>query len=640
MVLKALPGVGAGLARKLTDHFGTEDKVLQLLADGQTEVIAEVEGVSQKRADSLARSFNGMEDFLATPESIRLHKELVASIANHAVNASTRSRLRSLMPVKDVESRREIIAQAMECDFIIEGLRIPSEVDGSYDRVVVSKNPIDELKRFCRVLTPSEQETWKDYKVFKSVTWVGPEGPAQTPEGWLVLPEGASVDMILPEKCVGWFEHNRESLELLTNLPEGNGFYSHFNQIRMPQLRELLDEMANEADAEAIADVRDKLWPLAKELEKRIHDEVDEAMQNVKLDLSGSDMLEALADAASLQRKLAQQTSDAIEQAIESATDELANLLSNVGVRCPRTIFKSEWPTKVDRTTLDGIDSQLEELWKTTQSDRLISLARRLAPLKSKCESSLRKLVELDQWLTIGRWANSVNAVMPEISDHGIAIKEGRHLLIDGIPDPVDYGLGNCADAEDRQSIALLTGANSGGKTTMLELLAHCTILAHMGLPVPAKSAKVGRIESLHVLAKAGGTQSAGALEQTLLQLAEVVSNDNSKLILADELEAITEPGAGARIIAGMLEAAESHAGTCMLLVTHLAPSIIEAAGKEMRTDGIEARGLDENLELIVDRTPRRNHLARSTPELIVRRLVERSQGDAKNVFNSILERF
>ena len=640
MVLKALPGVGAGLARKLTDHFGTEDKVLQLLADGQTEVIAEVEGVSQKRADSLARSFNGMEDFLATPESIRLHKELVASIANHAVNASTRSRLRSLMPVKDIESRREIIAQAMECDFIIEGLRIPSEVDGNYDRVVVSKNPIDELKRFCRVLTPSEQETWKDYKVFKSVTWVGPEGPAQTPEGWLVLPEGASIDMILPEKCVGWFEHNRESLELLTNLPEGQGFYSHFNQIRMPQLRELLDEMANEADAEAIADVRDKLWPMAKELEKRIHDEVDEAMQNVKLDLSGSDMLEALADAASLQRKLAQQTSDAIEQAIESATDELANLLSDVGVRCPRTIFKSEWPTKVDRTTLDSIDSQLEELWKTTQSDRLISLARRLAPLKSKCESSLRKLVELDQWLTIGRWAKSVNAVMPEISNHGIAIKEGRHLLIDGIPDPVDYGLGNCADAEDRQSIALLTGANSGGKTTMLELLAHCTILAHMGLPVPAKSAKVGRIESLHVLAKAGGTQSAGALEQTLLQLAEVVSNDNSKLILADELEAITEPGAGARIIAGMLEAAESHAGTCMLLVTHLAPSIIEAAGKEMRTDGIEARGLDENLELIVDRTPRRNHLARSTPELIVRRLVERSQGDAKNVFNSILERF
>ena len=640
MVLKALPGVGAGLARKLTDHFGTEDKVLQLLADGQTEVIAEVEGVSLKRADTLARSLNGIENFLATSESIRLHKELVTSIAMHAVNASTRSRLRNLMPVRDISSRRKLIAQATQCDYIIEGLRIPTEVDGNYDRVVVSKNPIDELKRYCRVLTPSEQETWKDYKVFKSVTWVGQDGPAQTPDGWLVLPDDSAIDMILPEKCVGWFEHNRESLELLTTLPEGKGFFSNFDEIRMPGLKELLDELVNEADADAIADVRDKLWPLAKELEKRIHDEVDNAMQNVKLDLSGSDMLEALADAASLQRKLAKQTSDSIEQAIENATNEISTLLSGVGVRCPRTVFKAEWPTKVDRSTLDSIDSQLEDLWKSTRSERLVSLARRLAPMKSKCENALRKLVELDQWLTIGRWAKNVDATMPEICDHGIVIEQGRHLLIDGVPDPVDYGVGNCALKDDRQSIALLTGANSGGKTTMLELLAHCTILAHMGLPVPAKSARVGRIESLHVLAKAGGTQSAGALEQTLLQLAQVVSNTDSKLILADELEAITEPGAGARIIAGMLEAAESHKGTCMLLVTHLAPAIIEAAGRELRTDGIEARGLDENLELIVDRTPRRNYLARSTPELIVRRLVERSQGEAKDVFKSILGRF
>ena len=640
MVLKSMPGVGAGLARKLTDHFGSEDKVLQLLEDGQTEIIAQVEGVSLKRADNLARSISGMDGFLATQEAVRLHKELLASISSYAVNTATKSRLKNLMPIRNIEHRRGLIREAMACDIVIKGLRIPSEVDKNYDRVVVSKNPIKDLKRFCRVLTPSEQETWKDYRVFKSVTWVGENGPSQTPDGWLVVSETTNLDLILPEKCVGWFEHNKESIELLTTLPKGEGFAKHFDDIRMPQLRDLLDEMANEADAEKIAEVRDKLWPTAKTLEKKIHEEVDEAMKNVKLDLSGSDMLEALADAASLQRKLAQQTSNSIEQAIESATDEIAKLLGEAGVRCPRNIFKSEWPTKVDRNVLDGIDSQLEELYKTTQSDRLISLARRLAPLKKRCEESLRKLIELDQWLTIGRWANSVGAVMPVICNHGISVKSGRHLLIDGVADPVDYGMGECAGKDDNQSVALLTGANSGGKTTMLELLAHCTILAHMGLPVPAQSAKVGRIESIHVLAKAGGTQSAGALEQTLLQLAEVVSNNDSKLILADELEAITEPGAGARIIAGMLEAAESHDSTCMLLVTHLAPAIIDAAGKDLRTDGIEARGLDEHLELIVDRTPRRNYLAKSTPELIVRRLVERSGGEAKSVFKSILSRF
>ena len=446
--------------------------------------------------------------------------------------------------------------------------------------------------------------------------------------------------MILPERCVKWFEANNSTLRLLTQLPEGSGFLENFNQIRIPQLEPLLNELSNNCDAESIADIRDKLWPLAKKLETQIHSEVDEAMQNVNMDLSGADMLQALADAAALQRKLAQKTNDAIEQAIETATNELATLLDTAGIRCPRNVFKPEWPTKVNRSVLDEIDGQLEDLYKTTQSDRLISLARRLSPIKSKCEAAIRKLIELDQWLTIGRWANDVGAVMPEICEGGISIKNGKHLLIDGIADPVSYGLGECADKGDKQSIALLTGANSGGKTTMLELLAHCSILSHMGLPVPAESAKVGRIESLHVLAKAGGTQSAGALEQTLLQLANVVSNNDSKLILADELEAITEPGAGARIIAGMLEAAENHDGTCMLLVTHLAPAIIEASGKELRTDGIEASGLDENLELIVDRTPKRNYLAKSTPELIVRRLVERSNGDAKDVFNSILGRF
>ena len=640
MVLKTLPGVGLGLAGKLTEHFGSEHKVLQLLKDGQTTEIAKVEGVSLKRAEGLARAINGNDGFLATKESQKLHKQLIASIADRALNRSTRTRLKALMPLKDFTERRILIQSAMECHYIIENLTLPVEKSEHYERVVVSHIPLEHLKRHCRVLTPSAEETWKDYTVFKSVTWIGKGGPMKPPEGWVLLPEGAADELILPERCVRWFENNEKSLSLLTNLPSGKGFLKQFDQLRLTQLAPLLEELSDQADAESINDARDQLWPLAKKLEQQIKTEVDESMENVKLDLSGADMLEALADAGSLQRKLARQTSDAIAIAIETATDQLSTFLAQFGIRCPRNVFKSEWPTKIDRTVLDKTDGELEDLYKTTLSERLVSLARRLAPLKSKCESGLRKLVELDQWLTIGRWARDVDAVMPEICDHGISIKGGRHLMLNCEPDPVDYGLGNCADQHDRQSIALLTGANSGGKTTMLELLAHCTILAHMGLPVPAISAKIGRIESLHVLAKAGGTQSAGALEQTLLQLADVVSNNDSKLILADELEAITEPGAGARIIAGMLEAAENHPSTSMLLVTHLAPSIIEAAGKELRTDGIEASGLDEDLELIVDRTPKRNHLARSTPELIVRRLVERSEGEAKNVFASILKKF
>ena len=87
--------------------------------------------------------------------------------------------------------------------------------------------------------------------------------------------------------------------------------------------------------------------------------------------------------------------------------------------------------------------------------------------------------------------------------------------------------------------------------------------------------------------------------------------------------------------------AAERQENTTTVLVTHLAPAILEATGRDdLRVDGIEARGLDDRLELIVDRNPRRNYLAQSTPELILRRLHQRNEGKIETLFEQILSSF
>ncbi|MEC8167955.1 MAG: endonuclease MutS2, partial [Candidatus Thermoplasmatota archaeon] len=329
------------------------------------------------------------------------------------------------------------------------------------------------------------------------------------------------------------------------------------------------------------------------------------------------------------------------QEAMQQAREHLAAFLEPAHLRCPFDIFTDAWPAKIDRQTIDGIDAALESKLKAEETDHLVNLAQQLGPLKPHCEAAVSRLIEADQWLAIARWAHHDRCVMPELVNHGLWLDEGRHVLLGVDPDPVTYGLGAAADKGDQQSLALLTGANSGGKTTLLECMAYACILGHMGLPVPARKARIGKVEALHILAMAGGTQSAGALEQTLVELATVVSDPTPKLILADELEAITEPGAGARIIAGMLLAAEAQPDTTMLLVTHLAPAILGATGRDdLRVDGIEASGLGADLELLVDRTPKRNHLARSTPELIVKRLVEKSTGHAKALFGDILGMF
>lgn len=660
MVLTSIPGVSERMATKMTAHFGSEEAVVSTLASGDIGRLSEVEGLSVKRALTLARHYAGDGgQFLATKEAKKLHQQLLTHLQSFASCAASKERMGLMMPVNDPEPRRRMAAAAMSLNeaWLAEqaqawrGLTRLKEKQERYERVIVSAEPLEHLKKHCRVLQPSENESWKDYTVFKTVTWLGSGAPMEAPDGWLVLGTSPDPSLLLPERTINWFSHNRSTLNVVCDLIESHqdGRLPENEALRplveaLLPLKDLPEALSMLGDASQIEDVeriKDELWRTVKQLETDVNDEVEKAMNDAKMALSGAELLEALADGTAFQRKLRDATSHVIQEAMQKARERLAAFLEPTKLRCPFDIFTTSWPAKVDRQTIDGIDAALESKLKAETTEHLVQLARRLGPLQAHCEQAVSRLIETDQWLSIARWANHDSCVMPELVDHGIWLDEGRHILLGVVPDPVTYGLGRAAIRADQQSLALLTGANSGGKTTLLECLAYASILAHMGLPVPATQARIGKVDALHILAKAGGTQSAGALEQTLVELATVVSDPTPKLILADELEAITEPGAGARIIAGMLLAAESQPDTTMMLVTHLAPAILEASGRDdLRVDGIEASGLGDDLELLVDRTPKRNHLARSTPELIVKRLVEKSEGHAKALFADILGMF
>ena len=658
-----LPGIGERLMKRLDDHFGGRHELIRTLESGDVSRIAEVEGISVKRALALAREYNGAEaTFLATHEAEKLHGQLIALMQRFASNPASSSRMQMLMPLHQIDERRERCRQMMSfaneeneafvhLRTLFKNLSYTRRPTQRYERVIVSQHEHPEWDSYVRILTPSAQESWKDYTVFKTVTWVGKNGPDELPPGWLVLPESGRSDVMIPEYTLDWFTNNRKTLKVLLDLiqwrdegqetlhPALEAIFQETNGL--DQLASVFAMIGDAGDVEEMEKIRDGLWSTAKKLEENLNQQIAAEMESVTLDLSGSDMLEALADAATFQRKLASATEDVMNDILERGRTEFSSYLEAGGLQAPFDLYSSNWPVKLNRGALDKINDELERRINDGRNDHLLRLATKLADLKPLCETAIQRLIEHDMWYSIASWAIHYNATLPELVDHGIWFEQGHHLFIEGDVQPVSYGLGRVAPKGDQQSIALLTGANSGGKTTLLELVAHIAILAHMGLPVPAQHAEVGRVEALHVLAKSGGTQSAGALETTLVDLANVVSNAQPKLILADELEAITEPGAGARIIAGMLRAAQQQSNSSMVLVTHLAPAILDAYGDDdLRIDGIEAKGLDEHLELIVDRTPKRNCLARSTPELIVRRLVERSSGDAKDVFRDILSLF
>ncbi|MCX2818181.1 DNA mismatch repair protein [Haladaptatus sp. F3-133] len=226
---------------------------------------------------------------------------------------------------------------------------------------------------------------------------------------------------------------------------------------------------------------------------------------------------------------------------------------------------------------------------------------------------------------SLARFADAHDMTSPEFVDEGVAVRGARNLALVGRGEdvqPVDYAVG--ADEVAEGDVAVLTGANSGGKTTVLETLCEVVLLAGMGVPVPADEARVSVFDDV-VFHRRHSSFNAGVLESTLRSVVPPLTDGDDALMLVDEFEAITEPGSAADLLHGLVTLTVDR-DAVGVFVTHLADDL-EPLPDEARVDGIFAEGLDDELELDVDYQPRFGTVGRSTPEFIVSRLIARSDG-------------
>ncbi|MGI0090459.1 MAG: hypothetical protein ACREBS_02000 [Nitrososphaerales archaeon] len=308
-----------------------------------------------------------------------------------------------------------------------------------------------------------------------------------------------------------------------------------------------------------------------------------------------------------------------------------------------------------------GFDRRrLREVLDGWRERRVEELGRRLAKVEGSLRGSIKetecvleRLVLLDQMLTISSLIQKYSLVIPKIrerKDTAISFKRGLNLFLlkeggeepneveknvakqeSSAVKPVSYSIGaisskkaGAAEAEDApilsRNVVMLTGANSGGKTTLLTTLASIHILSLYGLPVPCESADISPMPIY--LFRRRMTKKIGSLEQALRSLIPVFADSKErKLVLIDEFEALTEPGAAGRIIAAMLNRA-AIGNSLVLLVTHLARETLPHVKLPIRVDGIEASGFDPKTdELIVDRQPKFNHIGSSAPQHVVLKL-------------------
>ncbi|HKL23277.1 MAG TPA: hypothetical protein VJ895_00835, partial [Candidatus Nanoarchaeia archaeon] len=231
-----------------------------------------------------------------------------------------------------------------------------------------------------------------------------------------------------------------------------------------------------------------------------------------QLTLSGTSLIQILSK-GDLPEELKQTINETIEE-----------------LNLPRQVLEIGIPLKLD-------EEELNKLIQHQNANEFSELAETIKDNSDKLKEIPEKLKDLTDLILYFDFLSGISKFInkemhfPEIN-HELAIQKSNNIFLDN-PQPISFNL-----SENIQA-SILTGANSGGKTTLIEHVIQLITLTQLGLPQSGKN-KFPMFEEIYYFAKNKGSNLKGAFETLLTQMSKIKPG-NKTLILADEIEAVTE---------------------------------------------------------------------------------------------------
>jgi len=633
--LTEIKGIGKRLAKKIIENFGNEEQLLKAIHNYQINRIAQIEGVSQRMATDIVNHVlgNPAEEFLKTERSHKIYEDIIQRILEYSNTEYGKNRILLINPTKDKEKIQETLVFVMKAKEMVSTLPVndvinllkkigPAKKDRpKYDssKAVLVESVGDynstmdmNLNEYCPIITSEELETIENYEF---IVYIYGEGKIELSDSFniVMVKNDAQEFEIVPEVVLSYFYDNHDLLNNILTLKEILGRDSV-----LPEVMDILDSLKLYSVDEAVFD---------DVVEAAKHKADEKLRQNIKkVDLKGEEVLKILNE--DMPDKIQKIFDDAINDAKEKIKEKTGYSFDP---------FIQKYPIEIDQQELGRIKKLKAAEMHINAFEKKVEAASRLSELKSAVEYEIGEILDFDYEFALGCFAHYYDLNQPEIKDgpeDGFYFKDAIHLNLALKPNEevqkIEYIL------RKPENVVLLTGANSGGKTTLIETMAQISIMTQMGLPVCAQEAEVKIVEEIYLFSQKR-TLDAGAFESFLRTFIPIVTEKPNKLVLLDELEAITELEAASKIISSFIDFMKD-SDSYAVIVTHMAPDILKYV--DVRVDGIEAEGLDENYNLIVNRTPKMNYLAKSTPELILRMIYEKSDGKLREIYGKILDKF
>ncbi len=630
--LETLPGVGPGLASAIRRAFGDDAGFFAAAQGADLQALTEVEGISERRAVELVRAVRGDtagDQLLATPAARAIHERLLEALQRHAGTRHGRNRLRLLQPLADAQAAQQRVSHVLglkasladvDLDAVRRGLRDLRPLQTPPPRCDTTRLVVAENEAVFERLHGLGVGKWSILGGARDLAMAGDMD-------WVVIAYDEGMDV--PD--LDAVEEIASNAPLCDLAPVALIAWAQQNRAILLSCQKLADLMGRTSVAGEILETVDSLQvPTvdAKGLRKAIEGVYETAQGQIsetlsKLSLTGTDLLSIMGGGP-----LPKPVKAALDDAIRGAR---LHLKEETGLDLQP--FHTHLPLSLDEEEIERAEKRIgaEGRGRLEKAQRLA--ARAIARHQEAAAAEVGHWLEWDADFALGSFARH-NDLQPWSSGKTLRFSDAVHLDLAANPEAqrIEYHLGGDA------RVALLTGANSGGKSTLLEHICQTVLMAHMGLPVVGQDVVVPWVDEIHFVTARRGLD-AGAFETFLRSFMPASTGDARRLVLADEVESVTELEAAGKILAFFVERlllTESLG----IIVSHVPQAILGHLPQgSVRVDGIEAKGLDAEHRLVVDRQPVMGRLARSTPELIVQRLAAQTKGPEQALYEALAQR-
>lgn len=636
MLLQNIKGIGDKMSEKIMQNIGGEENLLKVVEQEDVEQLAKIDGISSKKAAEIIKQMKNKltTEFIKSDRAMELYEDILNKILAYSNTNYAKNKVLLLSPSKD---EKEIMKQLefsmnakeniskfpiIKLRGLMKNLKEIEEPKPLYDasKVILVENEEDNsyltdlgLNQYYPILTANETTMMNGELLnYDLIFYIYNEGflDIDGVPNLVMININDEVYEMIPEKIINFFITNEKLFKRVYDIQKIRNNETILGEI-FPILEEVKIIDKREVDIEKIVN----------SLKEDMDDELEKAIKHV--DLEGDEILNLL--------------NNNFPPKIEKIFDEIISKRKSIlkeETGFDFDPFLKKYPIEIDNAEIERITLEQTSKKENNIFDIKQNAAIQLNALKEQAINEVDETIKFDYEFTLGSFAHEYQLTAPVFTKN-IKLEGALHLELSdkkGKPDiqKINYNL------TENENIALLTGANSGGKTTLLETLTQIQIMAQMGLPVSADYAEVKLVDEVYHFSKKRSLD-AGAFESFLNVFIPIVTTNSEKLVLLDELEGITELEAAVKIIStfiDMIKESDSYG----VIVTHMAQELMNYT--DIRVDGIEAKGLDENNNLIVDRTPKMNFVASSTPELILKRIYEKSDDNLKKVYARILEKF